>query len=229
MPARQLPPALTPARLGRAVGPVSGRALGGALLLTLVSASPGCGDDGGLASDVLATDLADTGEVPDALEEVEAAGPQPLTDWPATVIGFPFLDDREFTRDLGDGVPVDVGWGDEPDVGCWGFLQRLSVAGPTTFYAMDVPLPKQTQLLVTLTPAAGVEASVWAFGLSIGTFYFPPEVPAVQACTAAASPGAGETTTLTLNSVTEPLNWLIAVTAPDGTTAGAYTLTIDRN
>lgn len=197
-----------------------------ALALLTAGALTGCGDDGPAPTDT--SDVPDIAEPEDVPEEVEA-GPEPLTDWPDHVIGFPFLDDREFTGDLADGEVIDIGWADEPDVGCWGFLDRTAYAGRTVFYAMDVPLPGQNQQVVTLQPADGVEASVWAFGLSIGTYYFPPDVPSVQACTAAASPGPGEATEINLNNLTEPLNWLIAVTAPEGVESGEYTLTIDRN
>lgn len=180
-----------------------------------------CGDDGcgGVCGEC--------GEYEECTEEWSCEIPS-LTGWPGEVTIFPFLDDQVFEGDIAAGAPADVGWGDEPGVNCWSFVQGKYFTGHQVFYAMDRLLQKSSQLEVTMTPEAGVDLNLYAFALEEGDFYMPPAVPAVSDCLHAKAGGEGEAESLYLQNLQTPLQWLIAVVGPEGLSEGAFSLQIDR-
>ena len=177
---------------------------------------------GDVAADVEAADVHQ-----DVPEEISA--PEPLDDWPDSVEIFPFLDDQTIEGNIADGAVVEMGWADEPLVSCWLFNITKYFTGSQVYYAMDKPLQKASQLTITMTPADGVDLNIYAYGLETGTFYFPPEVPETSGCIYSHQGDAGVAESISLQNLQAPLQWLIAVSGPEGVTDGAFTLTIERS
>jgi len=204
-----------------------------ALLLALALALLACdGDPGPTGPDgVDPGELDSVAEDADATEDAEEAdlGPEPLTSWPDHVEIFPFLGDQSFPGDIATGQAVDMGWADEPGVYCWLPNITKHFTGHQVYFAMDKLLQKTSQLTITVTPDdPNMDLNVYAYGLSDGVFYFPPEVPAVSACESGRVGGPGEPETVYLQNLQAPLQWLIAVSGPEGVSQGAFTLAIDR-
>jgi hypothetical protein len=179
-------------------------------------------------SDAVASDAAGESDAQDTEEEV--AVPDPLHAWPEQVISVSTqLDEQTFEGDIATGAALSMAWADEPGVDCWTLIHAAKFTGNQLYYGLSEGLTKSKTLEFTLTPAEGVDLNLVAYGVAIGTYYFPPDVPEVQACLSSMGGGAGEPETLNLNNLTEPLVWLVGVAAPEGQTSGAFTLVVTRH
>lgn len=151
----------------------------------------------------------------------------PPTSWSSAVTVVQLIADQTLSGDLSDGAVIDLDWADEPTVNCWTFSAQQRFAGPHVLYALAVPLAKTKRLQLTLTPSAGVDANLYALAQTTDGFYVPPDMPAARECRPSDTGGAGEVEGLTLQNITGAQNWLFAVAAPAGVTAGAYTLRVE--
>jgi len=184
--------------------------------------------DGSSESDAVVSDAAVGSDVQDIEEEINA--PEPLVAWPEQVVSVSTqLDEQTFDGDIADGQALSMAWADEPGVDCWTLIHAAKFTGNQLYYGLSEGLTKSKTLEFVLSPAEGVDLNLVAYGLPIGTYYFPPDVPAVQACLSSMGGGAGEPETLNLNNLTEPLVWLVGVAAPEGQTSGAFTMVVTRH
>lgn len=170
---------------------------------------------------------------PDATVDADAetdAPPEifaPPTRWSDDAILVQLIADQTLSGDLADGAVIDLSWADQPTVNCWTFSDRHRFAGPHVFYALAVPLAKTKRVLLTLTPAPGVDANLYAIAQATDAFYLPPDLPSARGCSRSDTAPAGGAEQWTLQNITGAQNWLFAVAAPAGVASGGYTLRVE--
>ncbi len=159
------------------------------------------------------------------------------TAWPGSVTR---LDLSSGTSSVGGDLAAgaslcSLDWAAQSNVACFPLTAtaRAFYEGNHVFYALRDPLTAGQEVTVTVTPAAGVEVSLYGWWAGVADFYTPPFVPSVGACeasygtpTAASNPGQPETITFS-NVGANSYNYFFAVAGDDTTgAAGAYTVDV---
>ena len=190
---------------------------------------PACGDSGGSTGDepgsagALADGIADAVDGGGAGVEVEGEGP--LEGWPESVTTLGLIS-QSVGGDLSDGAPVDLAWGGQPTADCWIGTDPAQLRGAHVMYGLKNALPKTDEVVVTVTPAAGVDVNLFAVAFEVQTYYVPPDVPYAIDCKRSWDAAAGEPETVTLRNISAPLEWLIVVAGPEAVEAGAYEISL---
>lgn len=148
------------------------------------------------------------------------------TSWPSSVTAV--SDGAAIDADLNEGAAIDLEWADQADVGCWPGNEHDNFRGTHLFYS--TVLPALSTLQVTVTPAAGVDVSVYLLASGTSQFEMPPGVETASDCEAGydapddSNPGEAESATLSAGG--DAYNVLIGVAGADGHTSGAFTLDV---
>ena len=163
--------------------------------------------------------------------------------WPATVQPLPLTHDPDGLRasahlsgDVANGAPMcTLAWAENSTVACFPGTRNHYFDGHHELYALTEPVPPNSTLYVTVTPAPGVDVSAYGYWQGTTYFYTPPFLPSVGACEASyplsidgsGNPGEPETF-LFMNAGSNTYNYVIGVAGhgPDGT-EGAYTLDVE--
>jgi hypothetical protein len=196
-----------------------------ALLLALALPLFGCDlittSEGGDDDDV-AGDDDDDDDTSSEADDDDATGPWPgnVTEIDSTTV---------VTGDLGDGEFIDLDWADLSTVACWPGTEDLNFDGPHVFFATYQP--DHTNLVATVTPDAGVDASLYVMQMGTTSHYVPPDVSSVVTCEASydqthdSNPGIEESASVM--SVNNPYNVLIGVAGAAGVESGGFTLEVE--
>ncbi len=204
-----------------------------ALLLALAFPVLGCdlitssgGDDDDVSSDDDDDVHGDDDDDDSIADDDDAVGDDDDADgpWPSNVTE---IDAKTtLSGDLADGEIIDLDWADLSTVACWPGTEDLNFSGTHLFYATYQP--DYTDLVVTVTPDAGVDASVYVMQMGTTSYYVPPDVSSVVTCEAGydqindSNPGDPETASVM--AVNNPYNVLIGVAGAEGVNAGGFTL-----
>ena len=132
--------------------------------------------------------------------------------------------------DLADGACMNLEFAAQSSVACFPATRFDRYEGNHVFYALDQPLPPESEMTITITPAAGVDIN--AYGIQAGTTSYPvpPAIPSAL-CEASyglagPNPGTPEVLFFSNPSKTSSYNIFFAVAGPTGTTAGAYDIDV---
>ncbi len=189
----------------------------------LVTTSDGGDDDDVSDDDDTAGDDDDVSDDDDtAGDDDDAAGPWPgnVTEIDSTTV---------VTGDLADGELIDLDWADLSTMACWPGTEDLNFDGTHVFFATYQP--DYTDLVVTVTPDAGVDASLYVMQMGTTNYYVPPEISSVVTCEASydqvndSNPGDEESASVM--AVNNPYNVLIGVAGAAGVTSGGFTLELE--
>ncbi len=167
--------------------------------------------------------------VDDSGDFVPNSSTDQATDWPTSVLQFGL--DETLDDDLSAGSAMSLDWADQSSMACWPATENMNFDGNHVLYALTDPMPDHAEVWVTVTPAPGVDVSVYAYQIGTTNFATPPTVQSAVSCEAGydaqTDSNPGEAETLMLQSVNNPYNVLIGVVGTDAATVGAYTLTVD--
>jgi hypothetical protein len=152
--------------------------------------------------------------------------------WPTS---FPRIDVGEtgkatLTGDLSNGNCVNLGFASSSQTACFPSTQNDNFEGKQVFYVLSEPLPPNSTLDLTLTPAPGLDMSLYGYMLGLNNYRLPPNLPSALACEASYStklggnPGATEKLHFENPSDKNSYQVVIAVSGVSGVDAGAYTL-----
>jgi hypothetical protein len=123
--------------------------------------------------------------------------------------------------DLSQGQCVNLGFADDSSVACWPAPQNDTYEGNHVFYALDAPLPPNSELRIDVTQTGSSPVTVYGYTIGTHSYYVPPFVPTVVACEA---PTIALPDGIILNTIANPFNVFFAVAGPEGATAGSYRL-----
>ena len=154
-------------------------------------------------------------------------GDPPGAAWPASV-SLLTLDPAgaaKATGDLAQGSCKNLGFAWQSDVACFPATQAPYFTGNHALYALSSPVPSGKKILITATPKAGVEVSLYGYLQGAKNFSTPPALSSVISCESShakaldGSPNPGEKESISLSTGTDggPYNVFFAV-AGDGVT-----------
>ena len=184
------------------------------------------GGGGGPTPDVSVDDGADGDTAPDIVDVAEIDTWEPPTAWADHVEQLLFVEEATASGDLASGQVVDLDWADEPGVNCWLGPESAFFSGHTVFYALGFLMPIKANLEVVVEPDAGVDVNAYAVLLEPDVYFVPPNVPSVTGCHRSFGAGAGEVENLSIHTISNPYNVLLAIAGPNGVTEGGFTVSL---
>ncbi|MBU0550787.1 hypothetical protein KJ940_04730 [Myxococcota bacterium] len=135
----------------------------------------------------------------------------------------------EARGDLREGSCVNLDFASDSAVACFPATQNAHFAGNHVFYALDEPIPPRSELIITLTPDAGVDANLYGFQVGVDSYPVPPAVSSAI-CEASFSPNApnpGQAEVIRFSNPSERNAYHIAFVAAGPGVTGGYTITAE--
>lgn len=133
-----------------------------------------------------------------------------------------------YDGDLSAGRTMDLAFAARSSMACFPATENANFQGLHVLYATDLPAGRTLQ--VTVTPAAGVDVSVYAYTMATNRTDLPPDVQSAVSCEAGydqvndSNPGQPET--LALTSAANPYQVVVGVAGAKGVASGAYSLSL---
>lgn len=166
--------------------------------------------------------------------EESLPGESGLGDWPARVqtVALDANGEGSVAGDVADGSCSNLGWASNSSVACFPETRFDRFDGNHQLYALAEPMPPNSILTLTLTPAADTDVNLYGYQIGATSYLVPPAVPSVVSCEASypghpfvdENPGEVEVISFYNPSETATYNILFAAAGPHGATAGGYTI-----
>lgn len=150
--------------------------------------------------------------------------------WPSSVeqVHLAAGSSTDVRGDLADGACLSLGWADDSSVACFPETQNTNFQGNVVFYALDDLLPADRMLRATVTPDAGVDASLFVYLAGPDEYFVPPYVPPVPNCEASYDGGPGGEESIEIHNRAGAHRVFIGVGGPAGETNGGFTLSLEN-
>ncbi len=164
--------------------------------------------------------------------EESLPGESGLDAWPSdvTTVSVDADGNGSVSGDLEDGSCLNLTWAENSSVACFPSTRFDRFEGSHVMYALEDPIPPNSVVSITLTPAEDVDANLYGFQIGEDSFMVPPAVPSVVACEASypsspyggLNPGEAEKIYFYNPSDSAQYNIFFAVAGPTGVDAGSY-------
>ena len=153
--------------------------------------------------------------------------------WPTTVNTVDVVDGvATGSGDLAAGECTNLGFASRSSVACFPATQFDNFEGNHVRYAVDEPLPPNSEMWIRVTPDAGVDVNLWGTQTGVTNFPVAPNINSVLACEASypyGDPNPGEVEEIYFTNPTEnSYNIAFAVAGNDLTgSSGGYTYEVE--
>ena len=111
--------------------------------------------------------------------------------WPTSVKLVDVVDGSATgSGNLSDGECTNLGFASRSSVACFPATEFNNFQGNHVRYALDEPLPPNSEMWIRVTPDAGVDVNLWGTQTGVTNFPVAPNINSVVSCEASYPPGA---------------------------------------
>lgn len=135
----------------------------------------------------------------------------------------------QYKGNISEGETMSLDFADNSSVACFPGTENLNFSGPHVLFATEQP--PHSELKVSVTPAAGVDVSLYAYQIGLNSYVIPPDLQSCVTCEAGFDQqhdsNPGEMETVKLQAINNGYNVVIGVAGPKGVNAGDFTLKLE--